>query len=85
MIGYIIRRCFQGLVVLVLASVISAGYYLPVVMVMYMKPPRSESAHGAVALPRPTRLVVAATAISLLLFGVWPNRMLDVAKFWGAL
>jgi NADH-quinone oxidoreductase subunit N len=70
-------------VVLVLASVLSAGYYLPVVMVMYMKPARSDAPHGTAALPRPTSVVVAATAISLILFGVWPNRMLDVARRGG--
>ncbi len=67
-------------VVLVGASVISAGFYLPVVMAMYMKPPASETAHDGVQILGAARLVVAGTALLLLLFGVWPNRVMDVAR-----
>ncbi|MBI4421129.1 MAG: NADH-quinone oxidoreductase subunit N [Gemmatimonadetes bacterium] len=70
-------------VVLVGASVVSAGYYLPVVMVMFMKPPASEGAHAGTTLTPSARWVVAATAVSLLLFGVWPNRALDAARAGG--
>jgi NADH-quinone oxidoreductase subunit N len=70
-------------VVLVSASVLSAGYYLPVVMVMFMKPSASETAHESFVLSRSMRLVVAGTAISLILFGVWPNRALDLARSGG--
>ena len=67
-------------VMVVGASVLSAGYYLPVIMAMYMKPSeRAEVAEGA-RLARGGRLVVAAAAVVLLLFGVWPNRALDVAR-----
>jgi len=67
-------------IVLVGASVISAGFYLPVIMAMYMKPPASESAHDNVQILGSARLVVAATALLLLLFGVWPNRVMDAAR-----
>ena len=70
-------------VVLVAGSVLSAGYYLPVIMVMFMKPPVSATAHQQVAERGAGRLVVAAAAISLLLFGVWPNRALDLARSGG--
>jgi NADH-quinone oxidoreductase subunit N len=69
-------------VVVVLTSVVSAGYYLPVVMAMYMKPaPATVSGES----PEPrfadgTRWVVAATAVLVLLFGVWPNRAMDLAR-----
>jgi len=67
-------------VMVVGASVLSAGYYLPVIMAMYMKPSeQAEVAEGA-RLARGGRLVVAAAAVVLLLFGVWPNRALDVAR-----
>jgi NADH-quinone oxidoreductase subunit N len=67
-------------VILAGASLISAGYYLPVVMAMYMKPAASESAHAAVDLRGVGRWVVAAAAVLLLLLGVWPNRALDAAR-----
>jgi len=72
----------QGLlaVVLVLASVLSAGYYLPVIMAMYMKPASSEGAHKGVDLIGAARWVVGVAAVVLLLLGVWPNRAMDAAR-----
>lgn len=67
-------------VVLVLASVVSAGFYLPVVMVMYMKPATSEDAHADTRIVGPARLVVTFVTVLLLLFGVWPNRAMDLAR-----
>ncbi len=67
-------------VILVGASVLSAGYYLPVIMAMYMKPPASDSPPQETTVIGAARLVVAATAVLLLLFGVWPNRALDIAR-----
>jgi NADH-quinone oxidoreductase subunit N len=67
-------------IVLVLTSVVSAGYYLPVVMAMYMKPPASAESHAGTTLVGASRWVVGASAALLLLFGVWPNRVLDVAQ-----
>ena len=67
-------------IVLVGASVVSAGYYLPVIMAMYMKPAASETAHEAVQVRGAARWVVAATAVLLLVFGVWPNRVMDLAR-----
>jgi NADH-quinone oxidoreductase subunit N len=69
--------------ILVLASVVSAGYYLPVIMAMYMKPETSETAHREVTLGRLGSAAVAAVVAGLLLFGVWPNRLLDLAKTAG--
>ena len=66
-------------VLLVLASVVSAGYYLPVIMAMYMKPAPSEGAHSNVQLLGAARWVVGMAAVLLLLFGVWPNRVMDLA------
>ena len=76
----------QGLLaaVLVLASVISAGYYLPVIMAMYMQPEPSEQAHAGMRLGRLGAAVVAASVAGLLFFGVRPNRLLDIARTSGA-
>jgi len=69
--------------ILVLTSVVSAGYYLPVIMAMYMKPEPIEAAHVDVVLDRWGRVAVAAAVAGLLLFGVWPNRLLDLARSAG--
>ena len=66
--------------ILVLTSVVSAGYYLPVIMAMYMKPPPVEHAHVDASLDRWGRTAVAVVVVGLLLFGVWPNRLFDLAK-----
>jgi len=70
--------------ILVLTSVVSAGYYLPVIMAMYMKPEPIEAAHVDVVLDRWARGAVTAVVIGLLLFGVWPNRLFDLARTAGA-
>ena len=69
--------------ILVLTSVISAGYYLPVIMAMYMKSEPNEAAHVDVYLDRWGRSAVAAVVIALLLFGVWPNRLFELARSAG--
>ncbi|MEO7136979.1 MAG: NADH-quinone oxidoreductase subunit N [Gemmatimonadales bacterium] len=66
-------------VVLVVTSVISAGYYLPVIMAMYMKPAASEDSHGSVRLWPAAAGAIAVSVIVVLVFGVWPARMLDAA------
>jgi len=63
-------------VVLVLASAVSAGYYLPVIMAMYMKPAPA-GAGDAPRLPRATVVVVAVIVAALLVIGVWPAPLLS--------
>jgi len=69
--------------ILVLTSVVSAGYYLPVIMAMYMKPEPSESAHVDVRLGTWGGVAVAVVVSAILLFGVWPNRLFDLARSAG--
>jgi NADH-quinone oxidoreductase subunit N len=69
---------------LVIASVISAGYYLPVVMAMYMKDASSEQSHVDVRLGRLAGGVVAAAVAGLLVLGVQPSRLLALAQSSGA-
>ena len=61
-------------IILVLTSVVSAGYYLYVVMVMFMKP-RSENAAPVGEPAGWTRSVIAAAAILILVLGVLPNSV----------
>jgi hypothetical protein len=49
-------------------------------MAMYMKPPASETAHEHTRVVGIARWVVGATAVILLLLGVWPGRAMDVAR-----
>jgi NADH-quinone oxidoreductase subunit N len=70
--------------VLVLTSVVSAGYYLPVIMAMYMKPEPFDRAHADATLGRVAGTAVVVAVIGLLYFGVRPNGLLDLAKETGA-
>ena len=61
-------------IILVITSVVSAGYYLYVVMVMFMRPRRDDAA--PVAAPQGwTRSVIAVAAILILVLGVLPNSV----------
>jgi NADH-quinone oxidoreductase subunit N len=66
-------------VVLVVTSVISAGYYLPVIMAMYMRDPGEEAEWHGLRLARPAAWVTGIAVAALLVFGVLPRRAIDVA------
>jgi NADH-quinone oxidoreductase subunit N len=66
-------------VVLVLTSVISAGYYLPVIMAMYMKSPATEDAHQGVRLYPAAAGAIALSLIAVILFGFWPRGALEAS------
>ena len=61
-------------IILVLTSVVSAGYYLYVVMVMFMRP-RPDDAPVIGETAGWTRSVIAAAAILILILGVLPNSV----------
>src|SRR5581483_7278303 len=63
----------------VLASAVSAFYYLRVIVVMYMR----ESAEGATMLPRlsaPMYTLFGLCALGTLAFGIVPSLILRVAQ-----
>ncbi|MDQ6827633.1 MAG: hypothetical protein M3081_02060, partial [Gemmatimonadota bacterium] len=66
-------------VMLVLASVISAGYYLYVIMVMFMRP-RPAGAAEFEHTPPLTEFVIGAAVVLLLVFGVFPGRVVQWAR-----
>ena len=72
-------------VVLVLASVVSAGYYLPVVMAMYMRPVPFAQAHAGVRFGRLGAAALAVCVAAVLYFGIRPNRLLDLSRTSGAM
>jgi NADH:ubiquinone oxidoreductase subunit 2 (subunit N) len=53
---------------------------LPVVMAMYMKPEQDRELADRATVLGGARVVIVAAAVALLLFGVWPNRALDLAR-----
>jgi NADH-quinone oxidoreductase subunit N len=68
-------------VILVLTTVVSAGYYLHVVMVMFMRPP----AEGASVTEPPvsggmSRFVVFAAAVLILLIGLAPDSLVQLTR-----
>ncbi|HUF30335.1 MAG TPA: NADH-quinone oxidoreductase subunit N [Gemmatimonadaceae bacterium] len=64
---------------LVLTSVVSAGYYLYVVMVMFMRP-RPQDAPELPLVPGATRFVIGTTVALILLFGVYPQPVIRFAR-----
>jgi NADH-quinone oxidoreductase subunit N len=65
-------------VIIVLTSVISAGYYLQVVRVMFMKP-RPEDAAEVPPVGMLTRGVLTATAVLILVLGLFPSSLTALA------
>ena len=66
-------------VVLVVTSVVSAGYYLPVIMAMYMKPAPPVSPYDGLRLSPASAGAIAVSVALILLLGVWPGGLLDLA------
>jgi NADH-quinone oxidoreductase subunit N len=66
-------------IILVVATVVSATFYLYVVMVMFMRP-RPVDAEALVPTPALTRVVIATAVTVILLFGVYPTPLVSVAR-----
>ena len=67
-------------VILVLASLVSAGYYLSVIATMFMKPVAEDVAPSRFVAPRLTGGVIAVAAVLLLVLGVYPAPAVRWAK-----
>ena len=66
-------------VVLVLTSVLSAGYYLPVIMAMYMRPSSASATSEITRFPRAAAGAIAVSVLLIVVLGFWPREVLDVA------
>jgi NADH-quinone oxidoreductase subunit N len=64
-------------VILAVTSLVSAGYYLPVIMSSYMREPGGAEAHAGVLLPRAAAAAVGVAIALVLLFGVLPAAALS--------
>ena len=58
-------------------SVVSAYYYLRVVRVMYFVP---TSQQEPISTTLPSRIALGITGIAVLVLGLWPQPLLDVAQ-----
>jgi NADH-quinone oxidoreductase subunit N len=67
-------------VVLVMASLISYFYYLRVVIVMYMRPAPSDSAHQGLSFSGPAVAAVAIAAVAVIALFFAPNWFLAAAE-----
>ena len=67
-------------VILVLASLVSAGYYLSVIATMFMKPVSEDVAPAHFVAPRLTGGVIAVAAVLLLTLGIYPGPAIRWAK-----
>lgn len=83
---YIIQAALQGpapqarlAVLLVITSVVSTGYYLRVVMVMFMKP-RPDHAPALARVGSLTNWVIGAAAVLILVLGVYPNPLVRMTQ-----
>jgi NADH-quinone oxidoreductase subunit N len=83
---YIIQAALQGpspqarlAILLVVTSVISAGYYLYVVMVMFMRPRPEDRPAAARVLPA-TGWVIGAAAVLILAIGFHPSPLANLAR-----
>lgn len=65
-------------VVLVLTSVVSAGYYLPVIMAMYMKQAPRPGAHAEVRAGWVAGAVLTVSVAAILLVGILPSGTLKL-------
>jgi NADH-quinone oxidoreductase subunit N len=66
-------------VLAVLNSALSLYYYLRVIRAVYIQPPDIVPA-SPVAIPWPLALVLAVTLVGILLLGVWPSPLAELAR-----
>lgn len=66
-------------IVVVVTSVISAGYYLPVIMSMYMKPAPDGPADAGLGLSRAAAGAIGLSLAAVVVFGVLPAGVVDAA------
>lgn len=66
-------------VVVVLTSLVSAGYYLPVIMATWMKPEPMVAVPAVTRAPRTALAAIAVATVVIIALGVWPSPVLEAA------
>jgi NADH-quinone oxidoreductase subunit N len=66
-------------VILVVTSVVSAGYYMPVILAMYMRPARAPRVFYDTRLARTAGAAVLIAVVLVVFLGLWPTPGLSLA------
>lgn len=67
-------------VILVVTSIVSAGYYMPVILSMYMRPARAPRVFFDTRLPGTAGFAVLVAILLVIILGVWPVPALHLAS-----
>ena len=67
-------------VILVLATVLSYYYYLRVAWYVWMRDPIRVDQHDGIYVPGSIRLVLAAGVVAILVLGIVPSGVLELAR-----
>ena len=67
-------------VLVAVGSLVSLGYYLPVIMAMTMKPERSPESHRQVLFSRAGKVIIAASVAVIIAMGIWPRIPLELGR-----
>jgi len=63
-----------------LGSLVSLGYYLPVIMAMTMKPERTPDVHRQVLVSKAGKVIIAGAVAAIIFLGIWPRIPLDLGR-----
>jgi NADH-quinone oxidoreductase subunit N len=63
-------------VILVITTLVSVGYYLPIIMSMYMRSASAPAVYYDTRLAPPARLAVTVALVATLVLGFWPVQLL---------
>ena len=64
--------------ILVVTTLLSAGYYLPIVRAMFMRDSDPTSRYESAVLPRPAMAAVTVSVAIILILGIWPRGVMSV-------
>lgn len=78
MVGLVKNELFLFVLLFAIASILSAGYYLKVIVYMFLQ--EEESGKGETSLSAGESLVLLTTGIAVILMGIFPDALLDTLR-----
>jgi NADH-quinone oxidoreductase subunit N len=79
LLGLLGQEHYALAVVVVLTTLVAAGYYLPVIMAAYMRPATAEAGAAESPLPGPAAAVVGLATAGVVALGIWPIPVINTA------